>query len=56
MKNIFLTAVLIFGGAAAQAASVTLYDQDFEAPNGYVNNTGGYSDHFPVYIYLIKEN
>ncbi|MDO9596159.1 MAG: PEP-CTERM sorting domain-containing protein [Azoarcus sp.] len=30
----------VFGGGAANAASVVLYDQDFESPTGFVNDGG----------------
>ena len=44
-KTLCSCAVFLASAMSAHAASVTLYDQDFESPSGYVNNFGsGYSD------------
>ncbi len=45
MKTAALIAALTIAAGSAHAASVTLYDQDFEKPDGFVNGAGsGYSD------------
>jgi hypothetical protein len=42
---IFLTTLMFVSCGAAQAASITLFNQNFESPNGFINNSGsGYSD------------
>ena len=48
MKKLYLNilaGLLVATSGATQAASITLFDQDFESPNGFINNFGsGYSD------------
>ena len=48
MKSVLTTLIIAglgFTAASAHAASITLYEQDFESPDGFVNGAGsGYSD------------